>query len=242
MLIKSFKFDPEYFKSSFKWSFCLLIFFFNSCQLQEKHYNIRDCKVTYDVHFTTIDPNSIAGSMLPEKVTITYKKSKSKFELVIAYGLMRMTHISDSKDQSIISIVELGNQRKACKYNYKDIEKELEHLPEYDIDKTNEAKEIAGVLCKKAIVSDKTNNARFEVYYTETIEAENINWFNPYRSIESPLMYFTINHYNIEMDLKASKIDTLEIEDSFFEVKKENYEWLSKKEFENYINGLSMER
>ena len=70
------------------------------------------------------------------------------------------------------------------------------------------------------------------LYYTEDINIENANWFNPYNEIKGVLLGYELDRYGLRMRFTATKFDPAPLEDSDFEVpsnfKKVPYDELEK--------------
>ena len=79
-------------------------------------------------------------------------------------------------------------------------------------------KEIAGYKCKKA-QAVLASGATVDVYYTDELGYDNINWSNPYSDIKGVLMEFQVEKYGLTMKLTAREVTTESVEASEFEIK-----------------------
>jgi len=73
------------------------------------------------------------------------------------------------------------------------------------IEYTDEVKEIAGLLCKKAIVTLPGQNDTFSIYYTDEISISKPNSTNPYNQIDGVLMEFQLKLAYLKMQFTAEK-------------------------------------
>ena len=111
-------------------------------------------------------------------------------------------------------------------------------LQNVSIELKNETRLIAGLVCKKAIISYKNNNKPpFEVYYTEQIKIKNPNKSNPFNQINGVLIQFNIIMNNIEMHLMATRYKSDNIPDELFKIPKD-YRKVSKEKMSGVLDKL----
>jgi len=68
----------------------------------------------------------------------------------------------------------------------------FDSMDDMEIKETNETMTIAGLNCKKAVITLPSSNLTFDVYYTNDIELKRPNQNNPYRLIEGVLVKFEL--------------------------------------------------
>jgi len=87
---------------------------------------------------------------------------------------------------------------------------------------TSETKEIAGVMCRQAMITDSTDHT-YPVYYTDDLEIASPNWSSPFRDINGLLMEYSIKFGGMVMNLKAKEIVNTKNDQTFYEIP-EGYE------------------
>ena len=82
---------------------------------------------------------------------------------------------------------------------------------------TDEVKEIAGIQCHQAMVTDSTDNS-YAVYYTEQFGKSDYNWSTPFKDIKGMMMDYTIRFDNVIMKLTAKEVINEPNDSSLFQV------------------------
>lgn len=78
------------------------------------------------------------------------------------------------------------------------------------IKETEETKQIAGFLCKRALVTLPSSGDTFSIYYTNEITLRHPNATNPYKEIKGVLMEFELQLLHLKMRFVADKYTKLE--------------------------------
>jgi hypothetical protein len=59
---------------------------------------------------------------------------------------------------------------------------------------------------------------KFDVYYTQELGGDSINYLSPYRDIKGMLMEYRLKKLGLEMCFTAKKVESAEITDNTFEI------------------------
>ena len=130
------------------------------------------------------------------------------------------------------------NKKYVVKSDSTEIKGLYSELPEMQVVKTNETKEIIGYKCKRAIVKFEGNiKEEFSIFYTEEISIANSNWCTPFHDIKGVLLEYNVRKYNYEMKLEAVEIVKEEIDNSYFEIP-DDYEIIGKEEMDKIFEGF----
>ncbi len=191
--------------------------------------------ITYNIRFPEVDPNSVMASMLPDQVKTYFKESKVRTEMNFGFGMVKTVGISDSKTKSATIMLNLFGKNYATRDGGKDIL--AEGKIDYKFEFRDEIKRIAGYDCKQIIVTNKHNNTTFPIYYTEALAVQNLYWNTPFREINGALFQFPIIANQLQMELTAVEVKSLEVADSLFTVP-ESYKIISRQEFNAMIAEL----
>jgi len=173
--------------------------------------------VWYDITYPYIKEDNIMNAGLPKEAKYIFCKKFTLTDIVGMMGFVRVQYFAD-------------NEKKIAK-QYLDLFQKLyvSELTEAEVKKRNESfltsiklvegtKEIAGYKCKQAEVV-LTNGAKIQVYYTDQLGYDNINWSNPYTELKGVLMEFQVEKYGLTMKLTAREVSKDKVEASEFEVK-----------------------
>ena len=101
----------------------------------------------------------------------------------------------------------------------------------------SDTQRLAGILCKKATITDKELSKSYDILYSSNIYIDDLNANTPYSKIKGLLLHFGIQMKNLDMKLTAKKINQQEIKDQEFQIP-DGYKLISKAQMEEIINTL----
>ncbi len=209
---------------------------FSACK--DKPKAVDEGRIIYKVSFPNIQRGTPLAMLLPKKMQTVFKGPKTKIFLSIGMGTVKLTFLADADKQVVTHIMEVWGNKYICKAEGKDLKIEQSEMPNYKLTNIGaEGKEIAGWNCKKAHVIDKTHNKEFDIYYSDELGANSINWHSPYRAMEACLMEYYYEQMNMNMYLTAKEVIKEAIDDDEFVVDGD-YEVISKAEFDNKLKDL----
>lgn len=160
--------------------------------------------------------------------TMMIKGTKSKFDM--DGQKLRQVRIVDAAAKTSVDLLYVlyGNYTKVkdlyagIRKDFKQTEVELARRPVPNVTYSNDTKVIAGLLCKKAVITtwdENGNEYTAEVYYHEFPEGENMNFFNDFRDIKGVIMeYSFLSQEAYIVTFTATKYKKKKIKDSEFEV------------------------
>jgi hypothetical protein len=193
--------------------------------------------IEYSVAYIS-NKSSIPTNLLPKKVTLKFKAHKSITTIDGFMGMFSFSNICDFKKYTNTMVMRVMDNKYYYPGSKYDPPFFFDRLKDINIVFKNEPKIIAGLICKKAIISFKnTNQLPFEVYYTEQIKIKNPNKSNPFNQINGVLIQFNIQMSNIEMHLMATKYKSDNIPDELFKIPKD-YRRVSKEKMSGVLTKL----
>jgi len=177
--------------------------------------------IEYDVAYIS-NKSSMPTNLLPRKVVLKFRASKSITSINGFMGMFSLRNISDVKKHTNTMMLKVMDN----KYYYTGEKNEapffFDGLKDMKILKVNENQTIAGLLCHKAIVSfSDTSIKPFELYYTNEIKIKEPNKSTPFSAIEGVLMQFDIQISNIQMKLTATKYQKDQVPSDLFDIPQE---------------------
>jgi len=178
---------------------------------------LQEGKVVYDVTFETEDMNPMMKAMLPSEVVTYFSDNKTCTVISMGMNLMEMRLISDCKNFKHTFLFNGMGSKSAMVLDKEQVEKNFASKVDLQVKHTSETKDIAGVTCKEAIITDSTNHT-YPVYYTDEIAVNSPNWSSPFKEIDGILMEYSLNLGGMVMHLKAKEIVNTKNEKSYFEV------------------------
>lgn len=165
---------------------------------------LKEGKVIYDVTFEG-EINPMVKAMLPSEIVTYFGDNKTCMVVETAMNVMDTKWISDASLYTQTIMVSGMGRKMAMVLNKKQVDENYIDRVALKIVHTGEVKEIAGVQCKKATVTDSTQNT-YDVYYTEDLAIDDPNWSNPFREIDGLMMEYSISLAGVRMFLKAKEI------------------------------------
>ncbi len=193
--------------------------------------------VEYAIAFPDINPSSPIRIFLPKKLVMNFKEDKTRIDLSIGMGAVQLKYLADSDKEEVKEVMQLWGNTYVCILRDDDLEMEANLLPNYLVTQTDQKKKILQWECKSASVQDVESNKEFDIYYSEEIGSNNINWHSPYESIDGLLMEYTFEHMDLKMRLTAKEVKQIPIDNEVFELEK-GYKVISKDEFDNKLKEL----
>jgi len=125
----------------------------------------QEATITYDVLLNTEDDyvQNKTDIMGGSKMILTYASEQLKEEEFWGENMAAATHIYDEKSQQGLLFLNGPTGKLGSIFNLDQVS-----IPEYEIEYTDEVKDIAGYSCKKAIIHQ--GNTETIYWYTEEIE------------------------------------------------------------------------
>lgn len=191
--------------------------------------------ITYKI---TIEGSGVTDemkTMMPKTMTMTIKGNKARSEMIMSMG--KTISISNGDDKTAITLMDMMGQKIAIQSNYEEIMKEMADSPEAKVEITGETKEIAGYLCKKALVTIPEDDMEIIVYYTEELGTSALNFDNPqFKDINGVMLEFEMPNESFTMHFTAVTVEKKNVEDSEFTIP-EGYQIKTKEELKGMFGG-----
>lgn len=180
-------------------------------------------KVIYDVTVEGDENiNPMVRAMIPSEMICYFNENKTCMVISAGMGMFESKIISDASDYTFTTMLSAMGKKMATVFDKRQVEKNFSDRVDLKIEFTDEVKEIAGMSCRKAIVTDSTENS-YPVFFTEELGVKDPNWSSPFREIEGMLMEYSMSYNGIRMKLKAREIISEKLDPSLFIIP-EDYE------------------
>lgn len=215
-------------------SFFLLIFFVSSCDDTPKSGIIE-----YRIEYLSDIEDDPLKSLYPEKMTYSFRGNDIQTTFSIAMGLVKLTSISNATEGKVYTLFKnhIGGVYYEEIFGKAILGKDGMHG--IKIRTTDDTEVVAGLLCKKTMVSFEDSNGWFEVFHTNELNIRDVNANNPYLGIDGVLMKFRILASGFYMELTADTLMQINVPYEKFVVPKE-YEKVSLKTIREYLDRKFM--
>jgi len=206
---------------------------FNVIHVQAQ--KLTDWKIVYEITFPDMEVDEQTKSMMPTESVIYIKENFLRMEMKMM--CMSTVVISNQKDKSATTLMDMMGNKYAVKMTAEEIEKEKAKMntPKYDTKLTDETKVIAGYKCKKAIASTKDGNDMV-IYYTNDIVAKNQNFSDQYKGVEGFPMEYQMSQNGMNMKLLAKSVSKEKVDDAKFVIPSD-YKLTTKEELAKMFGG-----
>lgn len=194
----------------------ILLFMASSALLAGKPF---DGVITYKISYPDNKFTEAQLNMVPKVMTVSIKGSKARTEMNVGGGLV--VEILDFVAKTKIALINMMGQKFAIKSTAEEIEKENASQPKGTVNITNETKNIAGYICKKAVVTTDDDGVKttYEVWFTDELGGKDSNFDNPiYKDINGVMMEFTLKSPQANMKLTATSVEKKAVSPKDFEI------------------------
>jgi GLPGLI family protein len=190
-------------------------------------------RVTYRITYTADNPYK--NPLLPRETQLAFNSTRACFVTSGGGGLITVVNLLDNEKKRYSSLlINSFGENLAFTDTPEDV-KDQENNPQYKIETTNEKKTIAGLECRKAIVSDLTNNKKFDIYFYDKVKVYYGD--SPYKDFNYLLMEYQHTKYGLPMKVEALKVDLSPVDTAVFSVHGV-FNWVDKKRFMKELESL----
>jgi hypothetical protein len=225
----------------FKYTYSLLVLYtllLSACSgLLKKDYP-KEGEILFDVEYPNLGSSTMA-SVYPKEVTVKFKDNNTNSDFTTGMGMVSMVNVANYESKQVIQLLKMITEKKATVYTKAAIDSVMLSESKYTITKIEgETKDIAGYKCKKAKVEIGTDGKlKFDVYYTQEIDAKESNWWSPFKEIDGMLMEYDAIKYGIHMHFTAREVKTVAVDAAVFTMPKD-YKTISIAEMDGILTSF----
>jgi hypothetical protein len=195
--------------------------------------------IVYNITFPDSEFDAQTRAMLPRTATLTIKGLKSRTEMSMGMGGNTVS-IFDGETMEGVTLMDMMGQKFAIASTEEDMDKEMEKMPDFVVELTGETKEVAGYLCKKAVIRSEggeEDDVMHEAYFTNELGWAMMNRNNPiFKDVEGVMLEYSIDQDGMKMIFSAVSVEKKKISDKEFEVP-EGYKHLTPEDLQNMFGG-----
>ncbi|MCX6284563.1 MAG: hypothetical protein NTW31_10055 [Bacteroidetes bacterium] len=176
-------------------------------------------------------------ALFPKALSVMIKGGRSRTDILTGGG--SRVEITDHQEKTKIKLLNMMGQKYAIKYTTEDIAKETAKEPPVEVELTTNTKNIAGYVCKNAVitVNDKNGKYTIDVYYAPELGGKQANFDKGiYKDIDGVLMEFSMRTPEMTMRFTANSVEKKTVSLKEFEIPPD-YAILSKDELKSKIGG-----
>lgn len=200
--------------------------------------------INYEISFPESNLPPEAMGMMPKNMKMFISGDNSKTEMIMSMG--NQSVVIDHKNLKTTALINVMGQKYAIVQTQDEIEEETggNEIPTVEI--TNETKDIAGYLCKKAIITIKNKENKetdeLTIFFTDEIKVKNMYFHQPaFKDISGTMLEFEMEaQEGLKMKLTANSIEKKKVSKSEFEIPSD-YKITTKNELMKMFGGGSEE-
>ncbi|MEP7167958.1 MAG: DUF4412 domain-containing protein [Bacteroidota bacterium] len=196
---------------------------------------IGEGKAVFEISYPDADIPDEQMAMMPTESTMFFKDNEARVEMKMGMG-MNQVMLFDNKAKIMTMLMDMMGNKIAIKMNEEDIKKrkEKDGKKDYEIKVTDETKDIAGLKCRKAIVTSADGS--FDIYFTDQVTYRNGNWASEYKGIDGFPMQYKITQGSMTMQMTAKSVTKEKVEDEKFTVPSD-YKPMTMEEMQKMYSG-----
>lgn len=205
----------------------------SSTQAQKKSKNTEG-KIIYEI---TLDGEveGMMAAMLPSEIIMKFKGTKCRTEMATA--MAENITLSDQKNPNEgLILLDVMGSKYAMKVDPAKVEEQKKNLPEFEIINSAETKEIAGFMCKKAVMKNKSNNEETYIYYSDALPYLENSLTSQFKNIQGMPLEFNTKLNGITMTIRAKSVEKIKIADAEF-VASSEYKLVTEEELMKELSG-----
>jgi hypothetical protein len=176
-----------------------------TCKKGAYEENYETGLIEYRINYLENELTQISPSLLPKKMKLEFSPNHATNTIEGFMGFFKLSNHTNFRHKKCITLLEVLNKKYVFKGRKGESMCCFDQNPDMEIEYTDEVKEIAGLSCKKAIVSLPGKSDTFSIYYTNEISISKPNSTNPYNQIDGVLMDFQLKLAYLKMQFTAEK-------------------------------------
>lgn len=208
--------------------------FLSSCGGDEK---VTEGVIEFEISYPYYQGSGFMASMLPDKMTMTFKDGIYKTE-VSKGTYFKSAFIIDCNNKTVTNLFHFGTKNIYCTMKEKDVKKILSKEPKPQYLETNDGDSLAGFLCRKTVAYyEEVEQPDVAIYSTPDIDIPNSNWWTPFHQINEVLLEYEIERFDFRMRFTAVKFTATEVSEDEFTVPSQ-YKKVSIAKIEKELNEV----
>lgn len=184
----------------------------------KKENYISKASIAFDLEFSSDDPimQSQFAMMEGSEVTITFSENSMRTEMKIGSIMGNTSIINGAEEKGLVLISGmLGN--KAVPLSKEDFSLVETPAPNFDVEKTEETKEILGYPCKKVTLTSEEGDV-MEMWVTEKIQSERKDGRFVVEDVDGFPLKLVLNQEGMTLKLTAKSMETKFKDKEMFDV------------------------
>jgi hypothetical protein len=215
----------------------VLILVLLSCKNDEDLTKIYEGTIEYDISYSSDSATSVPVQFLPKKMLLHFNQHYASYKIEDMMGVFCITNTTNVSRRTHVSTIKIFNNK--YKYTGKKGEVPVFFRPEsvFLIKPKDDTVTLAGIVCKKSLVTDLKARRKFDVAFSEDFSIKKPNINTPYNEINGILMKFEIDLGRMRLTLTAKKIIPSDINNKMFRLS-DDYKVINEEKMREIIDTM----
>ena len=220
----------------------VVIFLFSSCRENHKSVpsGLTEGMIVYKITYSQETASQQMSFLFPKEMTLFFKNDMQRLSFKGGLGLYNLDFIYGADSDSVLTLLEVGilSKKLYLPTDNANIFIFSEALNADVVLNSDENREIAGVIAKKAVLNSVSGNMfDIEIWYTDEVLAELPNKNTPFEKIPGIILESEVEYKNINFRFRAEKIDSCDVSDDKFMIPAD-FKLTTISEIEEMINAV----
>lgn len=188
----------------------LIILSVSSCRMESAKSGITSGRIDYRITYLNNDLDKRMQNILPSRMRLLFNEKQASNNIEGFMGMYKLNAFTNFNTRKCSTILKVLDKHYFFKGSRDESMCCFDPMDGMIIKETEETKQIAGFLCKRALVTLPSSGDTFSIYYTNEITLRHPNATNPYKEIKGVLMEFELQLLHLKMRFVADKYTKLE--------------------------------
>jgi ubiquitin len=178
-----------------------------ACNINKDKGKYRHGRLEYKITYLNAKEDNYDPSFLPKKMSLEFNQEYS-INLIDGFmGLFKLGNITYLKNRKVKTHLKVLDKNYAFAGRKNEMMCCFDCLEGMRLEKDSVTRTIGGLISKKARVSFKNSDEKYDIFYTDEIDLARPNSTNPYHEINGVLTEFRLKMGPYLMQFTATKFD-----------------------------------
>lgn len=188
--------------------FAFLLPILVSCSGRGTNGKISSGRIDYQITYLNKDLDKKMQDVLPKKMKLIFNERQALNNIEGFLGFYKLDAYTNFHTRKSSTLLKVFDKQYLFSGRKDEIMCCFDPMEDMKLQETSETKVIAGLNCRKAIVTIPSDSSTFDIYYTGDIRLKHPNSTNPYYRIDGVLMEFELQLLSLRMRFTAEKFQS----------------------------------
>ncbi len=167
-------------------------------------------KLEYRITYLDGGFDATLRAMLPKSMDLAFSRKAAVNSIDGFLGIYRLNSMTDFSTRRCSTYLKVFDSNYLCNGRRGEPMCFFDAMEGMKIEETGEYTVIAGLNCRRAVVTLPATGDTFDIYYTRDIRLRHPNMNNPYSQVDGVLVRFRMHMLGVKMELTAEHFGPLQ--------------------------------